>query len=80
MLGLRKIVIGLDVCGVEAEGAQDLRIAGQGGGIAGDVDQALDSGVADGLEERLVTAFPGGIHHHKIGLSGFGHELLDQLF
>lgn len=80
MLGLRKIVIGLDVCGVEAEGAQDLRIAGQGGRIAGDIDQALDAGVADSLEEGLVTAFSGGIHYHKIGFSGFGHELLDQIF
>ena len=48
-------------------------VAGQGGGIAGDVDDSVRGHFRHGVDHFLVQTFPGRIHHNDIGAdAGFG--------
>ena len=47
-------------------GGEVAQVAGEGGGVAGDVDDARGAKGTDGTEEVLVAAGAGRIHDHYV--------------
>lgn len=52
---------------VQAVRGERLQIAGEGGGVAGDVDDALRLHRAHGLEQRGVAAFARWVNDNDVG-------------
>lgn len=67
MRGHREHVDGLDFLGLVAEGLEDGDIAGEAGGIAGNVDDAVGVHVGEGLEDSLGTAGARRVDDDDIG-------------
>ena len=58
-----------------AEGAEAGDVAGEGGGVAGDVDQAVGLHGGDGLQGWGVHALAGRVHDYGVGRYAAGFEL-----
>ena len=67
MRGHREHVDGLDFLGPVAEGLEDGDIAGEAGGVAGDVDDAVGVHVGEGLEDGLRAAGARRVDDDDIG-------------
>ena len=52
--------------GVAAIGAENLQVPGQGGRVAGDVDDAGRGGGEDGREQGSVAALPRRVHDDDV--------------
>ena len=51
----------------EPPGHEQGQVAGQGGRVAGDIDDARGSQVDQGPGDIRVHPLPGGIQHHRVG-------------
>ena len=58
--------------GAVAVGGEVFEVAGEGDGVAGDVDHARGAQGADGAEEVLVAAGAGRVHHQHVEGALFG--------
>lgn len=84
---LRKEVHRLDLGDLIAFLAEDFDVAGQGGGVAGDVGDGGDGCLADGFKDFGVADFAGWVKDNMVGLSslfgplgepGFGFGLVER--
>ena len=66
---------GLCTLQLEALLLQQGNIPGQGGGVAGDVDQSSGGEAGDGFDGIGVQALAGRVHHHHIGLDALFFQL-----
>ena len=70
MTGLWEEVDGLDGAEVVVSG-EDAEVAGEGGGVAGDIEDLGDAGGDQGIEEFAVAAFAWGIDDGELGAVAF---------
>ena len=67
MMGPREHVHGLYFGGVVAVLVEVGQVAGQGGRVTGDVDDAFGFALGDGFEDRFTAAGPGRVEDDDVG-------------
>ena len=74
VMGTREHVYGLYFGGVVAVLVQVGQVAGQGGRITGDVDDAFGFALGDGFEDRFAAAGPGRVEDDDVGTDAVSDE------
>lgn len=79
MVGHWEHIHGLDLLDFVAVLSEVLQVAGEGLGVAGDIDHLLGSKSADGAHEVLVASGAGWIHEYGVHLLAFGGHIHHEL-